>query len=99
MPFLPLQFHPRQNRTPGGACKKNRNDYFCTTWVIQPDLLGRKFRSPKKIALTFVLPMGRAEAWKVATPPTKGCLPKITVGFHAPLPLGDSLNTACQLTP
>lgn len=42
MPFLPLN-EPHT----GGACKKNQSDYFCTTWGIQLDLLGRKFRSPK----------------------------------------------------
>ena len=26
MLFLPLQFHPRQRRNPGGACKKNQSD-------------------------------------------------------------------------
>ena len=46
MPFLPLQFHPRRNRTPA-ALAKNQSDYYFTTWVIQLDLLGRKFRSPK----------------------------------------------------
>jgi hypothetical protein len=46
MPFLPLQFHPRQNRIPAALAKEPERFYF-TTWVIQFDLLGRKFRSPK----------------------------------------------------
>ena len=29
MPFLPLQFHPRQNRTPHGSLLKCSDDIHC----------------------------------------------------------------------
>jgi hypothetical protein len=45
MPFLPLNSSPAA--TEPRRRLQNQSDYYFTSWAIQLDLLGRKFRSPK----------------------------------------------------